>query len=253
MSSHRRSFAAAVVVAGSMLSAFAGLSFGDEFGPSANETRRAPTVWPMHDDASLHDVWFGGTQTGWAVGDHGVIWNTTDGGRHWRLVPSPVTCPLRSICFITNRIGWIAGGGTTPYTRLGYGVLLFTNDGGLNWRVLAADRRGLKNPQAVLRDIVRRTDPRSGRKPAPWARLPSLQYVKFFGMKLGVAVGESSHQFPTGVMTTTDGGRTWRPVVGRNRTGWRAADFARPSVGITVGLKGAISLIGSGRMLKPAL
>eukprot|EP00913_Durusdinium_trenchii_P019523 g18353.t1 len=210
-------------------------------------------VWPMQDDANLHDVRFVSTKFGWAVGDHGVIWKTVDGGRNWELVPSPVTCPLRHICFLTDRIGWIAGGGIVPYTRLGYGVLLFTEDGGRNWRVLAADRRGLKNPRAVLEQIARTTDPRSVRKTAPWARLPALQYVKFFGLKIGVAVGDASREFPTGVMTTVDGGRNWQPVVGRQRAGWRAAEFIRPSVGVAAGMRGEISLIGSGRMLKPAI
>lgn len=222
----------------------------DEFNLT---TPKAPRVWPMQDDANLHDVQFIDTKNGWAVGDHGVIWKTTDGGRNWSLIRSPVNCPLRSLCFITERIGWIAGGGTVPFSKLGFGVLLFTADGGRNWRVLAADRRGLKNPRAVLAEVARRTDSRTIRKTAPWARLPSLQYVKFFNMNQGVAVGEASREFGTGVMTTSDGGRSWRPVVGKNRTGWRAADFARPHVGITAGLRGEIALVGSGRLLKPAI
>ena len=35
------------------------------------------------DDARLCDVWFVDPQHGWAVGDHGVILHTDDGGLHW--------------------------------------------------------------------------------------------------------------------------------------------------------------------------
>ena len=41
--------------------------------------------------------------------------------------------------FLTDRVGWIVGGGTTPYTRQGYGVVLFTDDGGVTWQQPATD------------------------------------------------------------------------------------------------------------------
>ena len=40
-------------------------------------------ITPVQDDASLYDIQFIGSQLGWAVGDHGVIWKTTDGGQTW--------------------------------------------------------------------------------------------------------------------------------------------------------------------------
>ena len=51
-------------------------------------TTASAGVLPFQDDASLHDVQFVGDRIGWAVGDHGVIWRTTDGGRNWDLIPS---------------------------------------------------------------------------------------------------------------------------------------------------------------------
>ncbi|GAB4155458.1 MAG: hypothetical protein Tsb009_32250 [Planctomycetaceae bacterium] len=220
-------------------------------------------ISPILDDANLHAIRFVGTKVGYAVGDHGVIWRSTDGGHNWTLLNSPVTCPLRSICFLTDRIGWIAGGGTVPHSRIQYGVLLFTQDGGQSWRILAADRRGLKNPLATIREQQRllssaRTPRNLGRNQRKmsaitWTRLPSLQYVKFFNYTQGIAVGESSKQFPTGVMSTTDGGQSWQPVAGKRHSGWRTADFLNPQVGVTAGLQGRVSLVGSGRMLKPAI
>lgn len=49
----------------------------------------------MQNDASLADVVFVDRATGWAVGDRGVIWHTSDGGRSWQLQASGVTSTLR--------------------------------------------------------------------------------------------------------------------------------------------------------------
>src|SRR6516164_5386507 len=45
---------------------------------------------PIEDDANLHDVQFVGSRQGWAVGDHGVIWHSEDGGESWSLQTSGV-------------------------------------------------------------------------------------------------------------------------------------------------------------------
>jgi len=241
-------------------------------------TTALPT--PLQNDANLHDVQFVGTATGFAVGDHGVIWKTTDGGRTWKLLPSPVDCPLRSLCFLTDRIGWIAGGGTTPYTRLGYGVVLHTQDGGRSWQVLAGRRpqngqqpSGQQNGSGPNMESTfepssrtkadsprRRSDARrrtsvaepSASRPSASIPLPSLVFVRFFDLQHGVAVGEASQHAPSGVLTTTDGGATWNPVPGRHLPGWRAADFLRLQVGAVAGLHGRLSVVGGGRMLQPA-
>ncbi len=176
-------------------------------------------VLPIQDDATLHDVQFVGTNVGWAVGDRGVIWHTINGGQTWEIVPSPVECPLKSICFLTDRVGWIAGGGTTPHTRLNFGVLLFTNNAGQSWQVLAKEN------------------------------VPPLEYVKFFGLERGVAVGAASQEHPTGVLTTQNGGKTWERVLGETHTGWRTAEFLEPEVGVVAGLRGQVKLVGGGRLL----
>ena len=54
------------------------------------------------DDAALHDVQFVGSKIGYAVGAHGAILKTGDGGRTWQLLPSGTTSslhrPTSSIC-----------------------------------------------------------------------------------------------------------------------------------------------------------
>jgi len=65
---------------------------------------------PAQNDARLHDLCFVDAQHGWAVGDRGVIWNTSDGGRVWRLQPSGVSCPLEGVWFLGEQLGWAVGG-----------------------------------------------------------------------------------------------------------------------------------------------
>ena len=178
-----------------------------------NDALCATAPAPIQDDANLHDVQFLDGQIGWAVGDHGVIWRTDDGGRSWQLLPCPADCALRSVCFLSDRVGWIAGGATMPFTRLGVGIVIGTTDGGRTWTELA---RG---------------------------RLPQLHRVRFFSLNDGVLVGEATAEFPTGVITTHDGGKTWQPVEGGRRPGWRAADFLSRDVGVVAGLDGTVARV----------
>ncbi len=74
----------------------------------------------------LKDVFFADNQTGWAVGDDGIIVNTTDGGQNWLPQASGTTEKLRAVFFIDTNTGWIAGGLNTK-------TILKTTDGGSNW------------------------------------------------------------------------------------------------------------------------
>ncbi|HEV3190662.1 MAG TPA: YCF48-related protein, partial [Polyangiaceae bacterium] len=183
---------------------------------------RTPAVHDSwRDDANLHDVCFVGSRDGWSVGDHGAVWRTEDGGRTWKLLPCPVDCALRSVCFVTDRIGWVAGGSTTAFTRVGMGVILATRDGGKTWTSLARGSRPL----------------------------PQLHYVRFFSPSTGVIVGESTSDFPSGVMATSDGGKTWQSVDGGQHDGWRSADFLAPGVGVVAGLEGGSARVDGGRVI----
>lgn len=176
---------------------------------------------PLQQDASLYDVQFVGTRHGWAVGDRGSIWHTDDGGQSWALLPAPTQATLRAVCFLTNRIGWIVGGETTPYTRLGQGIVLFTENGGESWQIKA---EGL---------------------------LPRLRAVRFFGPDQGVVVGEATEACPTGIHVTEDGGESWQAVPGPRGAGWVAADFQHPEVGVVAGLRGHLNVVGGGRLMQP--
>src|SRR5690606_41169169 len=153
-------------------------------GTLAQTVRRAlPTqalstpVPPLLDDAGLHDVQFVGQRRGWAVGDRGVIWRTDDGGETWQRLASGVDCPLRSVCFLTDRVGWVVGGGITPHAGISHGVVIATTDGGDTWTHLGD------------------------------GDLPLLHTVRFFDLDEGMAVCEGTTRFPSGVLHTTDGGK----------------------------------------------
>jgi photosystem II stability/assembly factor-like uncharacterized protein len=207
---------------------------------------REPT--PIEDDANLHDVQFIGSRRGWAVGDHGVIWHSDDGGENWVLQASGVTCPLHSVSFLSDRVGWIAGGGTVPFTRRSYGVVLVTSDGGQTWNSLIAPpaivatsaerRQPAPPPTAETKAVTAKTaEPKGGAK-----TLPRIRKIKFFSLDEGVAVGEGAGTDPSGVYTTEDGGKSWRAMTGKASPGWLGGEFFSPEAGILVGVRDSLGI-----------
>lgn len=168
---------------------------------------------PLLEDAALWDVTFVDKDLGWAVGDRGIIWHTEDGGISWKRQMTGVEVSLRSVCFLSRDIGWAVGGMTNPYTHISTGMVLYTQDGGRRWTQ------------------------RAGRE------LPALRQVRFFTPDDGIATGEPSTLFPSGVFTTDDGGKRWRPVPGGRTTGWLTADFRAPTLGAMAGRSGELAIL----------
>ncbi|WP_439859418.1 WD40/YVTN/BNR-like repeat-containing protein [Pseudomonas sp. MBLB4136] len=81
-----------------------------------------------------------------SVGPRGLIQRSSDGGRNWVQVPSPVSSDLVQVRFRDARHGWIVGHDS---------VLLHSSDGGSSWKV-QLDGRSLLN---LLREVYgRRAD-----------------------------------------------------------------------------------------------
>jgi photosystem II stability/assembly factor-like uncharacterized protein len=178
---------------------------------AGQETPAAPD--PMLADAQLADVAaVDGTHV-WAVGDRGVIWHTADGGRTWTLQASGVDCRLSSVFFISDKIGWAAGGYLQPYTHATIGVVLSTRDGGEHWTSLRA------------------------------RVLPAIRRIGFFDAQHGWAVGQTSAYFPTGAYTTSDGGKSWSAVPGGAGGSWLAGDFIDPNTGALAGRASASATV----------
>ena len=146
-------------------------------------------------DARLNDVFFINPSQGWAVGDRGVIWTTSDGGITWMKQPTPIDCPLRSVHFLNPDFGFAVGGYQIPFTKQGSGVVLITTDGGQRWTLQ-------ETPSFPALYKVRILDP----------------------MRVWVA-GEASELYPSGVIRSNDSGRQWRAMDGGKGEGWTNVDF----------------------------
>jgi photosystem II stability/assembly factor-like uncharacterized protein len=167
----------------------------------------------MRHDAALTDVFFTNPSLGWAVGDRGVIWSTTDGGTTWQQQQSNVTCRLSAVYFIDDRRGWAVGGECRPLSNSTRGVVLCTADGGETWSAV------------------------------PHLILPSLVGVKFFDPIHGIAFGQSAAAEPSGVFTTHDGGKTWQALPSDGNGAWLAGDFLGPNAGALAGPAGELATV----------
>jgi photosystem II stability/assembly factor-like uncharacterized protein len=175
---------------------------------------------PNFDDAPLHAVTFVDVTEGWAVGEHGVIWHTIDGGKQWERQKSGTRASLRAVQFLTPYLGFAVGRSELP-ENLGRstGVVLATTDGGLTW-----------------------TERTSG-------TLPGLVTAKFFDDKNAIVAGDSTPAFPCGMFTTRDGGQTWTPLDGPTGIDWAAASVRDPAMGTFVGGGTVAGIVGG----KPAV
>lgn len=87
----------------------------------------------------IQDIFFISQDIGWAVGREGSIIVTKDGGKSWEKQSSTTNAWLKSVYFIDENTGWIAGNCIAPMecqTNTGAtGVVLRTTNGGNTWQV----------------------------------------------------------------------------------------------------------------------
>lgn len=79
---------------------------------------------------SIRDVLFTDINTGWLVGDAGVIFRTADGGQKWSLAKAE-NVDYQSVNFLNNQFGYA----TNRYGNSSWGVAI-TSDGGQQWKLL---------------------------------------------------------------------------------------------------------------------
>jgi len=160
------------------------------------------------EEATLNAITFIDANHGWAVGDHGAIWRTIDGGQTWGPQRSNVDCRLDTVCFVDEDHGWAAGGEHRPYVQSTRGVLLRTSDGGATWEL-----------EKTL--------------------LPAFKKIAFFGAAQGWALTEPSALYPLGLFHTDNMGRAWTPVANHEAALWTIADFIDPITAVAAGAGGA--------------
>ncbi|MEC7501432.1 MAG: YCF48-related protein [Planctomycetota bacterium] len=162
----------------------------------------------LRGDATICDITFLDSHVGWAVGERGAIWHTSDGGMQWNTQEAPVECTLHSVSFVDDRIGWAAGGWTEPYTHISRGEILRTVDGGKHWTIWSKDP------------------------------LPRIKKIQFFNRKDGIALVAASPLYPHGLLVTTDGGQSWSAPPSDHPTRWECGDFESLTAGHLVGKNG---------------
>jgi photosystem II stability/assembly factor-like uncharacterized protein len=125
-------------------------------------------------DKHLKAVYFVDSITGWAAGDGGAAFRTTDGGRSWKPLLSGAPADIDFIYFADWSNGWMLG---EPDENEEAGRLLFTtNNGGRSWR----------------------------HKP-----LPKVVSLHFIDKLTGWAVGRDAT-----ALKSTDGGEEWTRITG---------------------------------------
>jgi photosystem II stability/assembly factor-like uncharacterized protein len=123
-------------------------------------------------DKNLRAVYFVDSLTGWAGGDAGTLYRTTDGGRTWKPLPTGAAVNITRIHFVNWNIGWMIGETRSKEATEPQTVLLSTTNGGRAWK----------------------------RQP-----LPDVMGFQFVDEKVGWAVGRNAT-----LLKTTDGGAQWK-------------------------------------------
>lgn len=208
----------------------AGIRFvSEDPAPSAFFSAAVPRNPHMAHDATLNDVCHVGTIC-WAVGERGVVCFSNDAGTTWASRFVPIECSLRSVCFLTNKIGWIAGIRILPGTSQQSAVLLQTRDGGATWTDLSS------LPSEAM-----------GSDGLATSSLPGIVHVQFFGLQEAIAVTlPVSRRNGAGIFRTEDGGRSWS-VMSADQPGsiWTDGAFLSLSEGIVVGQRQSYAAIVS--------
>ncbi|HXG92716.1 MAG TPA: YCF48-related protein, partial [Blastocatellia bacterium] len=98
---------------------------GRSFIKSYYSSHSTPASDPQNPSGGvdLYSVQFVDGETGYIVGDHGLILKTSNGGLSWREQRSGTDAQLFHLSFQDER-GWVVGTG---------GIILHTDNGGQNW------------------------------------------------------------------------------------------------------------------------
>ncbi len=198
----------------------------------------SPAQWhwqyPIPQGNRLNDMAFVDDQTGYAVGNGGVILKTVDKGLSWSLMDSATTVNLNGLCLTSTGKGYIAGDN---------GVLL-TTDGSGQWTAMESGTHYHMNTVGAASDekvfaagykglILRRTGDAWEEVESP--TLNALYCMDFASATTGIAAGDSGT-----VLRTTDAGETWAKVDVPYNTAFLDVFFSSEQTGYMAGQQGLI-------------
>jgi len=186
-------------------------------------------------DKNLRAIHFVDSMTGWAAGDAGAVYRTTDGGRSWKPLLSGVNANINFVHFMDWNHGWMIGDSTAKDDDDGESVLLSTINGGRTWMIqkipnlLSVHFTDLQNGWAVGRNATLLRTTNGG---TDWTSVAEIQTVVglpvessnynygfrdvFFldnnhGWLIGNFYGRAQSNIG-GLFVTADGGKSWKRV-----------------------------------------
>jgi photosystem II stability/assembly factor-like uncharacterized protein len=249
----------------------------DGIEPTILRTDDGGTLWRPIAELDVRSLWFVNEQVGFAVGNYGSVFRTTDGGATWtaceglrRAIERPEGLPdavltFTLVQFLDERRGWVAG------NFFGRGItrpagVFWTQDGGETWTrypipfaATSADITSMRFLDARRGSVVSelyRGDARfvtlhfTNDGGATWSErrmaVPGFHVTHFLDERTGWTIGallsrdSSSPPYEVGIWATRDGGRTWREEKTLAGTQIYGAFFLDPQTGWAVGQGGTV-------------
>lgn len=147
----------------------------------------------LRQSATIRSLRFFDQRLGIAVGDHGTILITRDGGQSWSDSRSGVECRLRDAAWLDASRIVAVGGGFDTVTRISRGVILISGDAGQTWK------RASDSDMPLLHHVDLENDDSIGRPR---------------GRRSVSVSGESDSITGATRFQSHDGGRTWQALLG---------------------------------------
>jgi len=154
-------------------------------------------------------IYFYNYNLGFAIGENGTFYKTTDSGVNWILIPLGETETFRGIYFYNDQIGW---------SCLGSDKILRTTDGGNNWDnsftsgAIANEDIEFINEftgftVGVYASMYKSTNGGINWNQVTEPMVASMFDIEFINESTGFVVGG------TGIAKTANGGNTWSTVL----------------------------------------
>jgi photosystem II stability/assembly factor-like uncharacterized protein len=180
----------------------------------------------------LYDVHFPDEQTGYIVGEKGVVLKTTDAGTNWEIMPTGTIRNLRMVWFTDAETGFVTSEG---------GFLMKTTDGGETWQELQSGTTEEFNDIYFYNEmlgfiagmhgqLLRTTDGGDTWQRAYIDIYSDVYSVHFVNENVGYAAASMRTVFKT-----VNGGDTWTSTSGDPYLNLRSIFFLNQNLGYVAG------------------